>query len=133
MKNYELIQENEVVVAEVRAKSKPGLLVAATEALYEAMGAASSGKEIERPFRVDADDFLGLLSGLLKEILRQSNENHEAYEGIRFRLITATQAEGDLIGHSVEQLQKEIGDIEVRTDELQKDEEREWRVTIAFS
>lgn len=133
MKNYELIQEKGVVVAEVRAKSKPGLLVAATEALHEAMGAVSSGKEVERPFRVDADDFLGLLSGLLKEILRQSNENNEAYEGIRFRLITATQAEGDLIGQSVERRQEAIGDIEVRTDELLKDEEREWRATIAFS
>lgn len=133
MKNYELIQENGVVVAEVRAKSKPGLLVTATEALYEAMGATSPGKEVERPFRVDADDFLGLLSSLLKEILRQSKENNEAYEGIRFRLITATQAEGDLIGQSVERRQKEIGDIEVRTDELLKDEKREWCATIAFS
>ncbi len=102
MKEFEVLEGGKAV--RVRATTRAGLVTAAIQGLMASAKArtAEIDEKTERPFAVASDDFGKLLAELLAAAARASQEHKEAYEDVRFTLITDKKAEGAFVGKPAE-------------------------------
>ncbi len=133
MITHTLQQEGKAIFADLAASTKAGLMTAAIGALAAAM-APSPGpeKEVERAFTLEASDFNGLMEALAQHAIDTGIERKEIYDGVRFSLITATKAVGELLGRPIETRGAHITTAQVRADVV-KDAEGVWTTKIEFS
>src|SRR5687768_10373988 len=101
MKEYELLDGGTL---RVRATTRAGLLTAALQGLMAASEPRTSevDEKTERPFAFSAADFGTLLADFLSSASKAAVEHKEAYEDVRFTLITDKKAEGAFVGRPAE-------------------------------
>ena len=133
MIEHELHPEGELVIADLRATTKVGLMTSAVEALAAAMKPSYiSEDEVEQSFSVEASDYAQLIVAVLAESIRLSEENNEVYEGVRFKLITGNKAEGEFVGQVINGKAMHVASVEVQGS-IEKNEDKEWAATVSFS
>jgi hypothetical protein len=132
MIKHELHHEGKTVVADLAASTKAGLMTSAVEALAAALEPASGpDKEVERPFSVEAADFPELLQTLAQAAIDTGIDKKEVYDGVRFSLITATKASGELLGRPIEGRGVHITTAQVK-EQVTKDDQGMWVAKITF-
>lgn len=96
---YEYLDRNPLVI-KVTGGSRAGLLSSLAQGLFAAAFPEPdlSAPTIERPFDLKADDFSALVIALLGQAMTEAEANKEAYEGLRFTLLTDKIAQGMLLG-----------------------------------
>ncbi len=133
MKGFEILRENGDVAVRAHAGTRAGLVIAALQGMFavaEPQLTASEEKS-ERPFSVEADDFPKLLVETLERARAVAAERGEAYDDIRFTLITDKKAEGMFVGRAASGSISTIKTVALRTIPVEKNEEGEWEATIA--
>lgn len=133
MGNYELLPHTADVAIKVTAATKVGLLSAAIQGMCAYSAPQFAGDE-ERThhFLVKAADFPSLLIDTLNDIIGQASAGHEAYETVRFDLLTDTQAEGTATGRPIKGFGTEIKAATHHGLKVEKNEEGKWETTIVF-
>ncbi|MEY4744734.1 MAG: hypothetical protein RL272_679 [Candidatus Parcubacteria bacterium] len=132
MKEFEVIGDGAAI--RVRATTRAGLVTAALQGLMAAAKPKTSevDEKTERTFAVASDDFGRLLAELLAAAAKASAEHKEAYEDVRFTLITDKKAEGAFVGRPAEgfgfPVKGSKGSIEVA-----KNESGEWETTVTLA
>lgn len=132
MKEFDVLEGGKAL--RVRATTRAGLVTAALQGLMAAAKprTAEIDEKTERPFSVASDDFGKLLADLLSEAARASAEHKEAYEDIRFTLITDKKAEGAFVGRPAQGFgappKGTRGPAEVA-----KNEAGEWETTLTLA
>lgn len=133
MKEFELVGNDGVTV---RATTRAGLVTASVQGLMAAAGSRVSDSldepKLERSFSVSAADFNALLAQLLTMAAKASVDNKEAYEDVRFTLITDKKAEGALVGRPAKGFRAPVSTVRLTAD-VAKNEGGEWETTIAVS
>ena len=133
MKEFDLIGDDGV---KVRATTRAGLVTASVQGLMAAAGTRVSDNldepKLERNFSVSAADFNALLAQLLTMAAKSSVENKEAYEDVRFTLITDKKAEGALVGRPAKGFRMPVATLKLSAD-VAKNEGGEWETTIAVT
>lgn len=133
MKEFDLIGDDGV---KVRATTRAGLVTAAVQGLMAAAGTRVSDSldepKLERTFSVSAADFNALLTQLLTTAAKSSVDNKEAYEDVRFTLITDKKAEGALVGRPAKGFRMPVASLKLSAD-VAKNEGGEWETTIAVT
>ena len=132
MKEFEVLSGGNAI--RVRATTRAGLVTAALQGLMAAASPRTSeiDEKKERPFSVTADDFGQLLADLLTAAARASDANKEAYEDIRFTLITDKKAEGAFVGRPTKGFKTPLKGAKAPPD-VAKNEEGEWETTVTLS
>jgi SHS2 domain-containing protein len=134
MSPYELLPHT----ADVRVKATGGTRAGLLEAALKGMFAASSARlvegapETERQFDLASTDFESLLVDFLNEAISLSDANKEAYEAVRFDLITASQARGAFVGRAVEGFGTQIKAATHGSLKVEKNAEGLWEAVITF-
>src|SRR5690349_23404952 len=110
MKEYELLDGGTL---HVRATTRAGLVTAALQGLMAAAGPRTSEMDVksERPFSLSADDFGTLLVKFLSTAGKAAEDNKEAYEDVRFTLITDKKAEGAFVGRPAEAFKRPLTEV----------------------
>jgi hypothetical protein len=110
MNKYELLTENGVTRIRALGSTHAGVFVAAIKGLCAAEKPrfVENAERIERLFRVEAADSIGLLAAVLNEARRLSRESLQAYEDVTFTLITDKKAEGKFVDRVVTGFDAEI-------------------------
>lgn len=107
MQNFELVIQEGRVKVHAQGSTRPALAVAALRGMLAAAGPRyaaeeeAEGERREKPFSVRGNNFSEVLAGILNAAAEQVGKNIEAYDDIRFTLITETQAEGAFSGRPV--------------------------------
>lgn len=131
MKEFELVGKDGITV---RATTRAGLVTASAQGLMAAAGSRVSDNldepKLERTFSVSAADFNALLVQLLTLAAKSSVDNKEAYEDVRFTLITDKKAEGALVGRPAKGFRTPVATVTLTAD-VAKNEGGEWETTIA--
>lgn len=132
MIKHELHHEGKRVLANLVASTKAGLMTSAIEALAASMEASPGpDKEVERAFTVEAADFKELMEALAQHAIDTGIDQKEIYDGVRFSLITATKAVGELLGRPIESRGVHVTTAQVREDVV-KSEDGMWTTKIEF-
>ena len=133
-KNYEIERDGDVVIIRALGKTRAGLFTAATHALFELMGPnkhPDNDTENEHPFRLEADTSEDLLSQLLREGIRVSDEHRETCQELKLDLITDKQASGHFVGCAVTHFDQPIPASERHAVSISKNEETgNWEAVI---
>lgn len=132
MKEFEVLNGGTAI--RVRATTRAGLVTAALQGLMAAAKPRTSevDEKTERPFSAGAGDFGTLLADLLTEAARSSAEHKEAYEDIRFTLITDKKAEGVFVGRPAEGFGSPVKGVRAPVD-VAKNEAGEWETTVGLA
>lgn len=98
------IVSRDPLVIKATAGTRAGLLSSLAQGLFQAAFPEPdlSAPTSERPFDVSAADFPELIVKLLDSALADAVANAEAYEGVRFTLLTDRQAKGMFLGRPSE-------------------------------
>jgi hypothetical protein len=132
MIKHELHHEGKKVLADLAASTKAGLMTSAIEALAAAMESSPGPeKEVEREFTVEAAGFKELMEALVQNAIDTGIDKKEIYDGVRFSLITATKAVGELLGRPIESRGVHVTTAQVREDVV-KSEDGMWTTKIEF-
>jgi hypothetical protein len=96
---HEIISRHPLVI-KATAGTRAGLLSSLSRGLFQAVFPEPdlSVPSAERPFDVSAEDFPELITKLLDAALALATTNGEAYEGVRFTLLTDRVAKGMFLG-----------------------------------
>lgn len=89
-------------------------------------------EKTERPFSLSAADFGTLLADFLAAAAEAAVEHKEAYEDVRFTLITDKKAEGAFVGRPAEGFKRPPTPAKGKPD-VAKNESGEWETTVALS
>jgi hypothetical protein len=132
MKEFEVLSGGSAI--RVRATTRAGLVTAALQGLMAAASPRTSeiDEKKERPFSVSAGDFGALLADLLTAAATAAIGNNEAYDDIRFTLITDKKAEGAFVGRPATGFKTAPAGAKV-PPEVAKNEAGEWETTVALS
>lgn len=132
MKEFEVLSGGTAI--RVRATTRAGLVTAALQGLMAAATPRTSeiDEKKERPFSLAAGDFGTLLADLLTAAAKASDANKEAYEDIRFTLITDKKAEGAFIGRPANSFKKPLMGVKT-PPAVAKNEAGEWETTVGLS
>ena len=96
---YEYTSRDPLTI-KVSGGSRAGLLSALAQGLFAAVFPEPdlSAPTAERAFELQADDFNALTTELFDAALASATTHKEAYEGLRFTLLTETKATGMFLG-----------------------------------
>jgi hypothetical protein len=96
---YETISRKPLVI-KATAGTRAGLLSSLAQGLFQGVFPEPdlAAPTVERPFDVSADDFPELIVKLFDAALTDAATNGEAYEGVRFTLLTDRVAKGMFLG-----------------------------------
>ncbi len=132
MKEFDVLDGGKAI--RVRATTRAGLVTAALQGLMAAAKPRTTevDEKTERPFSVASDDFGKLLAALLSEAARASAAHKEAYEDIRFTLITDKKAEGAFVGRPAEGFGSAPKAVPGPAD-VAKNEAGEWETTLSLA
>lgn len=134
MKKFEVVAHASGAALKLRASTRAGLIGAAILGLFAAQGplmADGSDEKLERPFSVQADDFPRLLAALLGQALADAAANGEAYDDVRFSLVTDKKAEGAFIGKRSNGFAAAIKSVSGKMI-VEKNPVGEWETTIVL-
>ncbi len=101
MKKFEVLPHAAGSAVRVVASTRAGLITAALQGVFAAAEARvdeMNDEKRERPFSIVAEDFPALLKTLLDKAIIEGLANTEAYDEVRFTLITDKAAEGAFVG-----------------------------------
>lgn len=136
MKKFEVLPKGTALARiRVQASTRAGLLNAAVQGMFAAAQPdvnQDSDEKIERPFSVMADDAAELLAELLTVALVESAKHQEAFDDVRFTLVTDKKAEGAYIGKACKGYVSPIAAVVRAGLAMEKNEEGEWVSEIAF-
>ena len=131
---YEILPHASDLKVKATGTTRAGFLVGAMRGMFATAGAkwVEDAPEAERPFKITANDFETLLVDLLGSALAASAANSEAYEDIKFTLITDKKAEGAFVGRKVSGFKKRIMAAAKHDLAIAKNETGAWESTITF-
>ncbi len=132
MKSFEVLPHAMGASVRVLASTRAGLATAALQGVFKVADGhvdTESDEKIERPFSVDATDFPGLLKGMLDQALAAAVQNGEAYDDVRFSLITEKQMDGAFIGKRSKGFATTITSVKGGMM-ISKNEADEWETTV---
>ncbi|HTK05186.1 MAG TPA: hypothetical protein VL500_06370 [Candidatus Eisenbacteria bacterium] len=131
MKEFELLDGGTI---RVRATTRAGLVTASLQGLMAAAQPRTSevDEKTERPFSFAAADFGTLLADFLTSASKSAVEHKEAYEDVRFTLITDKKAEGAYVGRPAESFKSAPKQVKAGS-EVAKNEAGEWETTVTLS
>ncbi len=134
MPTFDLLTSKDGDKVKAVGMTRAGLLESALSGMFAAAGArvTEEAPEVIRPFSLRADDFDGLLSGFLDEAIALSVEHHEAYQAVKFDLITVTEAKGAYVGRRVEGFSDPLKKVRRDVVKAERNEGGVWEVEIAF-
>lgn len=118
----------------VRATTRAGLVTAALQGLMADAGPRTSEMDVksERSFALSAGDFGALLKDFLSAAAKAAAANKEAYEDVRFTLITDKKAEGAFVGRPAESFRTPPREVKAKP-EVAKNEKNEWETTVTLA
>ena len=139
MRQHEILSHTADVRVRAVGSTRAALIEAALQGMFAAAGPRTASVEggepeepVERSFEVKSADFPALLVDLLNEALFNSDTRHEAYEALRFTLITDTDAKGVFLGRPIAGFETQIKAATHAGLEAKKNEEGNWEATITF-
>ncbi len=134
MYSFELLPHTADVRVRAVGDTRAGLLTAALRGMFAASGPSylEPRTDVERTFDLDAGDFPGLLIDFLNEAVYGSDAHHEAYDGVRFTLVTDKKTKGAFLGHPVSGFATQIKAATHGGLDVKKNEEGRWEATVAF-
>ena len=134
MSPFDLLSLKEGDRIKVTGMTRAGLLESALKGTFAVAGALlrEGAEEVTRPFALRAADFGGLLSAFLDEALSLSAERHEAYQSVKFDLITVMEAKGAYVGKPVEGFSDPLKKVKRDGLKAERNEAGLWEATIAF-
>ena len=120
MHRFELVK-NDPKKVKLEAGTRAGFLIAAMQGVFAVAGAVGveGGDMTERPFRIDASDFIGLMASFLSQATALANEQGEKYDEVRFDLITDKKATGAFSGRKMQHVVS-IPTVRLETIEIRK-------------
>lgn len=137
MKKFEILPSGEDQARIlVQASTRAGLLTGAVQGMFVAAEPdvnPDSDDKIERPFSIMGEDAVDLLVELLASALVESAKHGEAFDDVKFTLVTDKKAEGAFIGKPCKKYGKKLSAAKRQGLAMEKNEEGEWESTIAFS
>lgn len=133
MIQHALHEEKGEIAAILAASTRAGLVTSAIEALAAAQAPSfASEQTVERTFSVEAPDFDTLLSRVLAAAIESGIANTEAYDGVKFTLITAMKAEGALLGQRVASRGRDIRSARIDGTIAKNEETGHWTGRVSF-
>jgi hypothetical protein len=113
MNKFELSEKGGAARIRAIGSTRAGVFIAAVKGLCAAEKPrfVENSERVERLFKVEASDAVGLLAAVLNEARRLSRESLQAYEDVAFTLITDKKAEGKFVDRAVTGFDAEIGAI----------------------
>ena len=113
--------------------TRAGLLESALKGTFAAAGAQppEEGEEVTRPFALRAADFDALIAAFLDQALRLSTEHGEAYQAVKFDLITVMEAKGAYVGKRAP-IGEPIKAVKKEGLKAERNEGGVWEVEIAY-
>lgn len=114
--------------------TRAGLLVAGLRGMFAAAEAETEigAPQIERPFSIKAEDFTALMVEWLNQAIAASDEHNEAFDDVRFDLVTDKQAEGAFLGRKIKKTKTRVSAALKRGLDAVKNEAGAWEATITF-
>ncbi|HTM67785.1 MAG TPA: hypothetical protein VL426_00660 [Candidatus Binatia bacterium] len=131
MKEFQVVDGGSI---RVRATTRAGLVTAALQGLMADAGPRTSELDVksERSFALSAADFGTLLKDFLAAAAKSAAANKEAYEDVRFTLITDKKAEGAFVGRPAEGFRTPPREAKSRP-EVARNEHNEWETTVTLA
>lgn len=114
--------------------TRAGLLESALKGTFAAAGAQvpEDAEEVTRPFAIRAADFDGLLAAFLDQAIALSAERMEAYQAVKFDLITVMEAKGAFVGKPAQGFSDPLKKVKREGLKAERNEGGVWEVEIAF-
>lgn len=91
----------------------------------------TSGNYEYRQINIKSSDLTSLLIDFLSEVLAQSDINDEIYETVKFKKLTETEADAELVGRPVKSKALEIKAVTYHQSEVKRTK-RGYEATIIF-
>lgn len=129
--SHEITSRQPLVIKAV-AGTRAGLLSSLSQGLFQAVFPEPdlSAPSVERPFDVAAEDFPELIVKLLDGALADAASANEAYEGVRFTLLTDKVAKGMFLGRPCDESPKARQT--VPGFKAERGEDNLWAVEVTF-
>lgn len=134
MSPYDILPHTADMRIRASGGTRAGLLESALKGMFAAAGPrpGEGDASVERPFSVKAADFPALLVDFLNEAISQSDINKEAYEAVRFDLVTMTEVKGAFVGRPIQGFETQVKAATHGGLEVKKNEEGLWEAVITF-
>ncbi len=131
-RKFEISLYNQGFKIKAWGSTRAGLFMAFLKAILSASGSQFilEAETVERDFAVKADSAEALLVEFLNQVLAYENANNEAYDDVKFTLITDKQANGRLIGRPLRIKEEEIKAAKQQNLAIKKNEAGVWEAEI---
>ena len=131
---FELVPDGQGERLKVSGMTRAGLLESALKGTFASAGAQmpEEGEEVVRPFAIRAADFNALLAAFLEQALELSAKHGEAYQTVKFDLITVMEAKGAYVGKHADGFSDPIKNVKREGLHAERNAEGLWEVEISF-
>lgn len=132
MSPYELIPKDEQLSVKATGMTRAGLLESAVKGYFAAAGPAldDDADEVTRPFALHGADFDALAAAVLDEAVASSKKHGEAYEAVKFDLITVMDAKGSFVGRPAKKFETPPTPVDRSSLKAERNAEGLWELTI---
>ncbi|MDD5145403.1 MAG: archease [Candidatus Pacebacteria bacterium] len=133
MKNYETLEHPSDLKIKAFGKTKEELFLYAMLAMEESLEPEIIKKEkIKREIKIKSLDFQSLLVDFLSEILYKNQIEKEAYNSIKFKILTDMILEAEVSGEKVERFGEDIKAVTYHDLDVHQEKDGSWQATILF-
>jgi len=130
---YEILEHKADLKIRAFGKDKEELFLNMLFGMAESQRAEiKSKKKIKRKIKIESLDSKALLVDFLSEVLYLTQVNKEIYNSIKFKKLTNTELEGELVGQKVERFGEDIKAVTYHGLDIHQGEDGTWEATVLF-